>query len=181
MRFWHDYWVSFWSGANVLHRAVGSHSGARGHLSPTICTISFAVEQRTLFEKFLFLSDGGASKCRGPRKLPLLLSPLDGPGFAYGPADATATLSSLASLKSRMVLPFWCRLKPTQVVLEKRPLNGYDASTRESVIISHILGVFNESRLTGQLTNETDYAMSQWYLKWSHRQWTYFDAVCAVL
>jgi len=28
----------------------------------------------------------------------------------------------LASLKSRMVLPFWCRL--TQVVLEKRPLNG---------------------------------------------------------
>ena len=38
---------------------------------------------------------------------------------AYGPADATATLSSLASLKSP---PFWCRL--TQVVPEKRPLNG---------------------------------------------------------
>ena len=31
-------------------------------------------------------------------------------------------LSSLASLRSRMVLPFWCRL--TQNVLEKRPLNG---------------------------------------------------------
>jgi len=30
--------------------------------------------------------------------------------------------SSLASLKSRMVLPFWCWL--TQVVLEIRPLNG---------------------------------------------------------
>jgi len=42
--------------------------------------------------------------------------------FAYGPADATAISSSLASLKSRMVWPFWCRL--TQVVLEKRPLNG---------------------------------------------------------
>jgi len=28
----------------------------------------------------------------------------------YGPADATATPSSLASLKSRMVLCFWCRL-----------------------------------------------------------------------
>jgi len=28
----------------------------------------------------------------------------------------------LASLKSRIVLPFWCWL--TQVVLEKRPLNG---------------------------------------------------------
>jgi len=30
--------------------------------------------------------------------------------FAYGPANATATPSSLASLKSRMVLPFWCQL-----------------------------------------------------------------------
>jgi len=42
--------------------------------------------------------------------------------FAYGPADATATRSSLASLKSRLVWPFWCRL--TQVVLVKRPLDG---------------------------------------------------------
>jgi len=42
--------------------------------------------------------------------------------FAYGPADATTSLSSLALLKSRMVLPFWCWL--TQVVLEKSPLNG---------------------------------------------------------
>jgi len=44
--------------------------------------------------------------------------------FAYGPADATAIPkppSSLASVKSRLVLPFWYRL--TQVVLEKRPLN----------------------------------------------------------
>ena len=30
--------------------------------------------------------------------------------------------SSLASFKSRLVLPFWYQL--TQVVLEKRPLNG---------------------------------------------------------
>ena len=42
--------------------------------------------------------------------------------FAYGPADATATPSSLASLKTRMLIPFWCQL--TQVVVEKRPLNG---------------------------------------------------------
>jgi len=42
--------------------------------------------------------------------------------FAYGPSDATATPSSLASVKSRIVLPFWYRLM--QVVLEKRPLNG---------------------------------------------------------
>ena len=39
-----------------------------------------------------------------------------------GPTDATATPSSLASLKSRLVLPFWYRR--TQVVLEKRPLKG---------------------------------------------------------
>ena len=37
-------------------------------------------------------------------------------------ADATATLSSLPSLKSRLAWPFWCHL--TQVVLEKSPLNG---------------------------------------------------------
>jgi len=45
--------------------------------------------------------------------------------IAYGPADATAipkTPSPLASSKSRLVLPFcyWF----SQVVLEKRPLNG---------------------------------------------------------
>ena len=40
-----------------------------------------------------------------------------------GPADATATASSPASLKFRMVQLFWCWL--TQVVLEKRPLNLY--------------------------------------------------------
>jgi len=37
--------------------------------------------------------------------------------IAYGPADASAT-SSLASVKSRMVLPFWYRL--TEVVPEKK-------------------------------------------------------------
>jgi len=47
--------------------------------------------------------------------------------FAYGPADATATPLSLAALKSRMVLPFWCQL--TQVVLEKRPLNRHNVVT----------------------------------------------------
>ena len=43
--------------------------------------------------------------------------------LAYGPADATATYSpSLASVKSRLVLPFWYQL--TRVVPEKGPLNG---------------------------------------------------------
>jgi len=42
--------------------------------------------------------------------------------FAYGPSDATAIPLFLASLESKMVLPFWYQI--TQVVLEKRPLNG---------------------------------------------------------
>ena len=42
--------------------------------------------------------------------------------LAYGSADATATHCLYAPVKSRLVLPFWHRL--TQVVLEKRPLNG---------------------------------------------------------
>jgi len=37
------------------------------------------------------------------------------------------TPSSLASFKSRLILPFWYQL--TQVVLEKRPLNGYSNSS----------------------------------------------------
>jgi len=37
--------------------------------------------------------------------------------LAYGPADATATHLSLASVKSRLVLPFWYRI--TRVVPEK--------------------------------------------------------------
>jgi len=41
------------------------------------------------------------------------------------------TLQYLASLKSKLVLPFWYRL--TQVVLEKRPINGCSSS---SIIIS---------------------------------------------
>jgi len=38
-----------------------------------------------------------------------------------GPPDATATRSSLASLKFRLVQCFWCRL--TRVILENRMLN----------------------------------------------------------
>jgi len=42
--------------------------------------------------------------------------------------------SSLTLFKSRLVLPFWYRL--TQVVLEKRPLNGCSGSNIEFVKIS---------------------------------------------
>jgi len=41
----------------------------------------------------------------------------------YGPADATATPSSLAPVKSRMIYVSGAG-GLTQVVLEKRPLNG---------------------------------------------------------
>jgi len=40
------------------------------------------------------------------------------------------TPPSLASFKSRLVLPFWYRL--TQVVKEKRPLNGVAAIVQDS-------------------------------------------------
>jgi len=42
--------------------------------------------------------------------------------FAYGPGDATATTSSLASLKSRRVSPFWAGLH--KLSWKKRLLNG---------------------------------------------------------
>ena len=40
----------------------------------------------------------------------------------YGPVGVTATLLSVASLKSRLVSPLWCQL--IQFILEKRQLNG---------------------------------------------------------
>ena len=46
------------------------------------------------------------------------------------------TPSSLASFKSRLVLPFWYRL--TLVVLEKRPLNGCSSSSRNYYVQSII-------------------------------------------
>ena len=43
------------------------------------------------------------------------------------------TPSSLASFKYRLVLPFWYR--PTQVALEKRPLNGCCSSSLVVVVV----------------------------------------------
>ena len=54
--------------------------------------------------------------------------------FAYGPADATASQTPIIScliIKSRLVLPFWYQI--TQVVLEKRPLNGCSSSSSRSL------------------------------------------------
>ena len=55
---------------------------------------------------------------------------------AYGPADATVTPSSLASLNSRLVRPFWCRI--TQVVLERRLV--------QILSVCHIIKAFNVTR-----------------------------------
>jgi len=45
--------------------------------------------------------------------------------ICYGPSDATATHHILLQ-KSQNSLPFWCWV--TQVVLDKRPLNGCSSS-----------------------------------------------------
>jgi len=60
--------------------------------------------------------------------------------FVYGPADDTTTPSSLASLKSRMALPFWWRL--TQAVLEKRPLNKMRVLGVANVVFIHQLKIW---------------------------------------
>ena len=51
------------------------------------------------------------------------------------------TPSSLASFKSRLVLPFWYRL--TQIVLEKRPLNGCSVAFSELIASSVDLLTFS--------------------------------------
>jgi len=59
---------------------------------------------------------------------------------------------SLAPVKSRLVVPFWYRL--TQVVLEKRPLNGCSSRTAHNLfacqmskpcssIVIHYTDIFN--------------------------------------
>jgi len=49
------------------------------------------------------------------------------------------TPSPLASLKSRLVLHFWCRLN--HFVLEKRPLNGCSSSSCCCFLLTLLLGV----------------------------------------
>ena len=66
--------------------------------------------------------------------------------FAHGPADATATTSSLASLKSRLGTTYWCRL--TQAVLEKRPLNGRLLLLSENSVLQVIRGINEHFQVT---------------------------------
>jgi len=57
--------------------------------------------------------------------------------FAYGPADATASHPPIISCLI-YIQPFWYRL--TQVVLEKRPLNGCSCSSSITGANCHELG-----------------------------------------
>jgi len=60
--------------------------------------------------------------------------------FAYYPTDATASQNphlSLASFKSRLVLPFCYRL--TEVVLEKRLLNGCSVVVKKGKVFPYSL------------------------------------------
>jgi len=57
------------------------------------------------------------------------------------------TQSSLASFKSRLALPFWYWL--TQVVLEKRPLNGCSVV----VVVPTVISSARELSKTGDFTD----------------------------
>jgi len=72
--------------------------------------------------------------------------------FEYGPADATATPSSLAPVKWQNGLPFWRQL--TQVVLEKTPLNGCSVVLQHSVISVIGTTLSGESLLRNYLSTE---------------------------
>jgi len=60
---------------------------------------------------------------------------------------------SLASVKSRLVLPFWYWL--TRVVLDKGPLNG-------CVCVYDICTVLRKSRIRGAGSQEVDSKMPKW-------------------
>ena len=63
------------------------------------------------------------------------------------------TLSSLASFKSRLVLPFWHQL--TQVVLEKRPLNGCSK-------LVHWVGHWTNDVKLADLIPASELSVTQW-------------------
>ena len=96
----------------------------------------------------------------------------------YGPADATTVpkLPSVASYKSRLVLPFWYQVSP--LVLEKRPLSGHSSSsfhilTSQNSIFIWLWGCFKVLYIVGKpvsymqiLLMQIDYGvvMSEIYL-----------------
>ena len=73
--------------------------------------------------------------------------------IAYGPADATATRSSLAAVISRMVYTFWCKL--IQVVLEKKPLNQCSSSSKfQAAICTGVTTMFTATKINSTKKNK---------------------------
>jgi len=73
--------------------------------------------------------------------------------FACGTADAAASPTSLASLKSRLVWPFWCQL--AHIVLEKRPLNGCLSILWYLILIPLSLRIIIITRSSGTVHTST--------------------------
>ena len=71
------------------------------------------------------------------------------------------TRSSLASFKSRLVLPFWYRL--TQAVLEKRPLNGCSSGCSYLLVICTVCVTHSIRRITcHNVTNVKKWDSLRW-------------------
>jgi len=104
--------------------------------------------------------------------------------YAYGPADANGIRKpppSLASFKSRLVLPFWYRL--TQVVLEKRPLNGCSSSTLvKKILIFLVIMMSVNTRSQGCIISSYrgQHIVKAWnaFLKIPYDMWVYIKNNC---
>jgi len=104
--------------------------------------------------------------------------------FPCGPAVAAASPSGVASLKSRLVWPFWCQLM--QVALVKRQLNGCLSSIDVKLkFISDCLPLFTEAwvwiLVKGSLyTSHTKIAVLIAYVlkDWNYENWvSHFDVI----
>ena len=98
--------------------------------------------------------------------------------FAYGPADAAAyqnfIISCLMLIQTGFVLPFWYRL--TQVVLEKRPLNGCSSSYSEQRVTSVIVMVAAGRVAVAALINPSHSPGGvNVYRRFIHVPWLYLD------
>ena len=91
------------------------------------------------------------------------------------------TPSSVASVKSRLVLPFWYRL--TQVVLEKRPLNGCSSSTLfKKILIFLVITMSFNTRSQGCIISSYrgQHIVKAWnaFLKIPYDTWVYIKNNC---
>jgi len=116
---------------------IGGHIGATWQLrfEPSVCCSDVALCQITLTTCCYYVAFIALTLLVGSQEERLACKKLSDEELAwlsvwsevqmiciYGPVGLTATLLSVASLKSRLVSPFWCQL--IQFILEKRPLNG---------------------------------------------------------